>query len=243
MSAAARRRRTSPRRKRRLHPIVISLLAIFAVVFVTFYAFNQGLPFVSTVHDVRAGQQQRQRPRGLAGADRGDRRRRRSGRLAGRPRITNRLHARPDGPADPHRRHDADPRPPVPRGRLLPARSTRAARTPRSLRRASRFRSPRPPARCSSTRCSRPSTRPAARASSGCSARSTRASARSRDSAGSASGAGGPEDCHPSAHPGAQGRRLGDARAARDPVGRRAEAAQLGLGRHLHAGRQLGPAD
>ncbi len=47
MSAITRRRGTSPRRKRRLHPIVISLLAIFAVVFVTFYAFNQGLPFVS----------------------------------------------------------------------------------------------------------------------------------------------------------------------------------------------------
>jgi phospholipid/cholesterol/gamma-HCH transport system substrate-binding protein len=45
MSGPARRRST-PRRKRRVHPIVISLVAIFAVVFVTLYAFNQGLPFV-----------------------------------------------------------------------------------------------------------------------------------------------------------------------------------------------------
>ncbi|MEA2158113.1 MAG: phospholipid/cholesterol/gamma-HCH transport system substrate-binding protein [Solirubrobacteraceae bacterium] len=46
MSGSAPRRRPSPRHRRRVHPIVISLVAIFAVVFVTLYAFNQGLPFV-----------------------------------------------------------------------------------------------------------------------------------------------------------------------------------------------------
>ncbi len=45
MSAPTRRRRTPRRSHRRLHPVVISLLAIFAVLFVTVYAFNQGLPF------------------------------------------------------------------------------------------------------------------------------------------------------------------------------------------------------
>src|SRR5436305_5511236 len=34
------------RRRRRLHPVAISAIAILAVVFVTYYAFNQGLPFV-----------------------------------------------------------------------------------------------------------------------------------------------------------------------------------------------------
>ena len=37
---------TPGRRRRRLHPLAISLIAIAATVFVIFYAFNQGLPFV-----------------------------------------------------------------------------------------------------------------------------------------------------------------------------------------------------
>ncbi len=42
------RGRSSSRRaqKRRLHPLVISGIVIFAIVFVTYYAFNGGLPFV-----------------------------------------------------------------------------------------------------------------------------------------------------------------------------------------------------
>ncbi len=46
MTAVIRKPRKSKARRRRLHPLVIAALMIFAVVFVTFYAFNQGLPFV-----------------------------------------------------------------------------------------------------------------------------------------------------------------------------------------------------
>jgi phospholipid/cholesterol/gamma-HCH transport system substrate-binding protein len=45
MSALARRRKPAGRR-RGLHPLAISAIAILAIVFVTYYAFNQGLPFV-----------------------------------------------------------------------------------------------------------------------------------------------------------------------------------------------------
>ena len=40
-----RRPKRKGRHKRRLHPLVISAIVIFATAFVTFYAFNQGLPF------------------------------------------------------------------------------------------------------------------------------------------------------------------------------------------------------
>jgi virulence factor Mce-like protein len=40
------RRKAKSGRRRGIHPLVVSFLAIFAVVFVTYYAFNQGLPFV-----------------------------------------------------------------------------------------------------------------------------------------------------------------------------------------------------
>jgi phospholipid/cholesterol/gamma-HCH transport system substrate-binding protein len=38
--------RRAGRRRRRLHPLAIASIAILAIVFVTYYAFNQGLPFV-----------------------------------------------------------------------------------------------------------------------------------------------------------------------------------------------------
>jgi ABC-type transporter Mla subunit MlaD len=45
-------RRKTPRRRPRLHPLAIAAIVIFLVVFVTYYAFNQGLPFVNrfTLH-------------------------------------------------------------------------------------------------------------------------------------------------------------------------------------------------
>jgi phospholipid/cholesterol/gamma-HCH transport system substrate-binding protein len=43
MSLLARRRKG--RHKRRLHPLVIAALVIFVTAFITFYAFNEGLPF------------------------------------------------------------------------------------------------------------------------------------------------------------------------------------------------------
>jgi phospholipid/cholesterol/gamma-HCH transport system substrate-binding protein len=43
MTPAARGKRA---RRRGIHPLLISAATIFAIVFVTFYAFNQGLPFV-----------------------------------------------------------------------------------------------------------------------------------------------------------------------------------------------------
>lgn len=46
MSPAINRRRRTPGRRRGMHPLVISALVILATVFVTFYAFNEGLPFV-----------------------------------------------------------------------------------------------------------------------------------------------------------------------------------------------------
>ncbi len=47
MSPTAPSRMTSRRRRRRgIHPLAVALLAIFLTVFVTYYAFNEGLPFV-----------------------------------------------------------------------------------------------------------------------------------------------------------------------------------------------------
>jgi virulence factor Mce-like protein len=47
MSPAPRQQPTTTKRRRRgIHPLAIALLTILGVVFVTFYAFNQGLPFV-----------------------------------------------------------------------------------------------------------------------------------------------------------------------------------------------------
>ena len=48
------RRRSAGRRRRRLHPVAISLMLIAGCAFVVFYAFNQGLPFVHhfTLHAV-----------------------------------------------------------------------------------------------------------------------------------------------------------------------------------------------
>ena len=40
------KRRTSRRRKGGINPLLIALLMIMAVVFITYYAFNQGVPFV-----------------------------------------------------------------------------------------------------------------------------------------------------------------------------------------------------
>src|SRR6202035_3755284 len=40
------RRKAKSGRKRGIHPLAITFITIFAVVFVTYYAFNQGLPFV-----------------------------------------------------------------------------------------------------------------------------------------------------------------------------------------------------
>lgn len=45
MNAAAPSKRLR-RRRRRVHPLAIALITILVAVFVTFYAFNQGLPFV-----------------------------------------------------------------------------------------------------------------------------------------------------------------------------------------------------
>jgi virulence factor Mce-like protein len=44
MSLLPRRKRRG-RQKRRLHPLAIAAIVIFATAFITFYAFNQGLPF------------------------------------------------------------------------------------------------------------------------------------------------------------------------------------------------------
>lgn len=44
MSPILRKRRKG-RHRRRLHPLVIAAMVIFATAFITFYAFNQGLPF------------------------------------------------------------------------------------------------------------------------------------------------------------------------------------------------------
>jgi virulence factor Mce-like protein len=51
MSAVAKRSRARGRR-RGLHPLAIAAIAILAITFVTYYAFNQGLPFVQhfTLH-------------------------------------------------------------------------------------------------------------------------------------------------------------------------------------------------
>jgi phospholipid/cholesterol/gamma-HCH transport system substrate-binding protein len=46
MSPVARRTRGAKGRRRGVHPLVIAVVAVFATVFVTYYAFNQGLPFV-----------------------------------------------------------------------------------------------------------------------------------------------------------------------------------------------------
>lgn len=45
-SAKTRSSQRTRRRKRTLHPLAIAAIVIFATVFITFYAFNQGLPFV-----------------------------------------------------------------------------------------------------------------------------------------------------------------------------------------------------
>ena len=76
MSTAARRR------KRGVHPLVIAAVAILATVFVIYYAFNQGLPFVHRHTVYAVVNNQRQCPCRLAGADRRDRRRCCAGRLA-----------------------------------------------------------------------------------------------------------------------------------------------------------------
>jgi phospholipid/cholesterol/gamma-HCH transport system substrate-binding protein len=46
VSPVLRRRAKSSRRKRGMHPLVAAALVIFGAVFITFYAFNGGLPFV-----------------------------------------------------------------------------------------------------------------------------------------------------------------------------------------------------
>jgi virulence factor Mce-like protein len=46
MTPAGKTQRPLRARRRGIHPLVITAAAIFAVVFVTYYAFNQGLPFV-----------------------------------------------------------------------------------------------------------------------------------------------------------------------------------------------------
>ena len=55
---------TARRRRRRIHPLVIALTVILAAAAVTYYAFNQGLPFVpqftlhasvQNSHNVRGG--------------------------------------------------------------------------------------------------------------------------------------------------------------------------------------------
>jgi phospholipid/cholesterol/gamma-HCH transport system substrate-binding protein len=54
MSPAARRLRSAKKtsgRKRQLHPLAISALMIAATLFVIYYAFNQGLPFVAKYTD------------------------------------------------------------------------------------------------------------------------------------------------------------------------------------------------
>ncbi len=46
MSVVRRTRPRGRRRRGRLHPLVISAVVLLATVFITFYAFNEGLPFV-----------------------------------------------------------------------------------------------------------------------------------------------------------------------------------------------------
>lgn len=46
MRRLPQRHRVPPGRRRRLHPLAIAAAVILATVFITFYAFNQGLPFV-----------------------------------------------------------------------------------------------------------------------------------------------------------------------------------------------------
>jgi phospholipid/cholesterol/gamma-HCH transport system substrate-binding protein len=46
LTPTARSSKGSRARRRGIHPLVIAAVAIFATVFVTYYAFNQGLPFV-----------------------------------------------------------------------------------------------------------------------------------------------------------------------------------------------------
>ncbi|MHB8656364.1 MAG: MlaD family protein [Solirubrobacteraceae bacterium] len=46
MSPVLRRAATPPRRRHRVHPLAIAALFIAVTLFITYYAFNQGLPFV-----------------------------------------------------------------------------------------------------------------------------------------------------------------------------------------------------
>ena len=46
MSPLVRRKKKQSGRKRGIHPLIISAIVIFVTVFITFYAFNGGLPFI-----------------------------------------------------------------------------------------------------------------------------------------------------------------------------------------------------
>ncbi len=212
-----------------LHPLAIAAVMIAATLFVTYYAFNQGLPFVHTFTlyaivnnsvNVRAGL-----PVRIAGID--------VGAVPASRRMGNatqdHVHRRGQRPADPS---DATIRI---RDRLfleggyyLDARPRQPERADRQGRRHDpRVADGEPGAVLQA--CSRRSTRRRAtsleqhaqHAQPGLQRPARSASVRQRRRR--------PEDGDPAAHAGAQGRRLGHPRAARHAGRRRRESAQLGL--------------
>ena len=176
--------------------------------------------------------QQRQRPLRGPGADRRDRRRRRSPACApagDASKVT--LHARLERPARAPRRHRADPRPAVPGGQLLPRPRSRHPERARRCATAARSPSPRPSSPVQFYQvlstfdvAARADLTHAGRHAGHGLCRRPRAVCWTRRRRR-------PQARLPAAGAGREGRRPGQPRAARHPARRPRAAAHLGLGR------------